>query len=144
MKRNIIPYNPKLKLLARKLRNDSTLGEILLWKELSNKKLYGYDFHRQKPLLNYIVDFYCYELNLVIEIDGVYHTSEEQFKLDIFRKTELENYGLTIIRFSENEVRHEMVNVLRTIENHILEHTPTPLKRGMNNQNENLNPSQQD
>jgi very-short-patch-repair endonuclease len=68
MKRKIIPYNPQLKELARRLRNDGTLGEALLWKELNNKQLYGYDFHRQKPLLNYIVDFYCHELNLVIEL----------------------------------------------------------------------------
>ena len=73
MKRQIIPYHPKLKQLARKLRNDSTLGEVLLWKELCNKQMYGYDFHRQKPLLNYIVDFYCYELSLVVEVDGRYH-----------------------------------------------------------------------
>jgi len=51
MKRKIIPYNTRLKDFARKLRNDSTLGEILLWKEINNKQLYGYDFHRQKPLL---------------------------------------------------------------------------------------------
>jgi len=70
MPRKIIPYQPYLKELARKLRNDSTLGEALLWNELKNKQMYGYDFHRQKPLLNYIADFYCNELNLVIEIDG--------------------------------------------------------------------------
>jgi len=70
MPRKIIPYNPNLKELARKLRNDSTLGEVLLWNEIKSKKLYGYDFQRQKPLLNYIADFYCYELALVIEIDG--------------------------------------------------------------------------
>ena len=81
MRRKLIPYNPKLKDLAKKLRNDSTLGEILLWRELNNKQMYGYDFHRQKPLLNYIVDFYCYKLNLVIEIDGLYHNHEERIKL---------------------------------------------------------------
>ncbi len=120
MKRKIIPYNPKLKELARKLRNDSTLGEVLLWKELNNKKMYGYDFHRQKPLLNYIVDLYCYELNLVIEIDGQYHTHEETYKLDLLREQELEKYNLTIMRFTEQEVRKDMVNVLRTIETYIL------------------------
>jgi very-short-patch-repair endonuclease len=83
MKRKIIPYNPNLKQLARNLRNDSTLGEALLWKELNGKQMHGFDVHRQKPLLNYIVDFYCYELNLVIEIDGHYHNHEEQYKLDV-------------------------------------------------------------
>jgi very-short-patch-repair endonuclease len=122
MKRSIIPYNPKLKELARRLRNDGTLGEVLLWKELNNKQMHGYDFHRQKPLLNYIVDFYCYELNLVIEVDGHYHNHEETYKLDLLREHELEKYNLTIIRFSEQEIRKDMVNVLRTIEQYILEH----------------------
>jgi very-short-patch-repair endonuclease len=113
------------------------LGEILLWKELNNKQFYGHDFHRQKPLLNYIVDFYCYELNLVIEIDGKYHNYEEQNTLDILRDNELQSFGLTIIRFTENEVRHDMINVIRTLEDHYLtfieqqeEHTPPPLSRG--------------
>jgi very-short-patch-repair endonuclease len=124
MRRKIIPYNSNLKLLARKLRNDSTLGEVLLWNELKNKQLYGYDFHRQKPLLNYIVDLYCYELGLVIEIDGQYHNWEEQYDKDIMRDKELGNYGLTVLRFTEQEARKEMQNVLRTIEQHIFERNP--------------------
>ena len=122
MPRNIIPYNPNLKELARKLRNDSTLGEVLLWNELKNKKVYGYDFHRQKPLLNYIVDLYCYELDLVIEVDGQYHNSEEKSQSDLVRDGELSKYNLTILRFTEREVRKDMVNVLRVIETHVLEH----------------------
>jgi len=111
MRRKLITYNPKLKELARKLRNDSTLGKVLLWKEINNKQFYGYDFQRQKPLLNYIADFYCYELNLIIEIDGLYHTHEEQFGNDLLREQELEKYNLTIIRFTEQEVRKDMINV---------------------------------
>jgi very-short-patch-repair endonuclease len=122
MRRTIIPYNPNLKELARKLRNDSTLGEVLLWNELKNKQMYGFDFHRQKPLLNYIVDLYCYELDLVIEIDGRYHDHEEKYNLDLIRDGELAQYNLTILRFTEQEVRKEMVNVLRAIENHVLEY----------------------
>ena len=72
MRTKIIPYNPKLKPLARKLRKNSTLSEILLWKQIKGKKL-GCEFHRQVPINNYIVDFYCHELNLVIEIDGDSH-----------------------------------------------------------------------
>jgi very-short-patch-repair endonuclease len=121
MPRKIIPYNPNLKELARKLRNDSTLDEVLLWNEIKSKKLYGYDFRRQKPLLNYIADFYCYELALVIEIDGMYHHNSEQNELDVLREKELEKYNLTIIRFSEHEVKKDMVNVLRTLEGFILE-----------------------
>jgi very-short-patch-repair endonuclease len=132
MKRRIIPYDPKLKLLARQLRNDSTLGEILLWNELSNKQMMGYDFHRQKPLLNYIVDFYCSELNLIIEVDGYSHDNEQQFFKDCEREKKLIACNLSIIRFSEKEVRYDMFNVLRTIESYIYdqEHTPNPSQEG--------------
>lgn len=75
-RRNIIWYNPALLEKARKLRNESTLSEILLWKYLKGKQMLGYDFHRQKPLNNYIVDFFCNELMLAIEIDGSSHDSE--------------------------------------------------------------------
>ncbi|WP_183580072.1 endonuclease domain-containing protein [Mucilaginibacter sp. X5P1] len=136
MPRKIIPYNSTLKQLARKLRNESTLGETLLWKEIKNKQFHGYDFHRQKPLLNYIVDLYCYELDLVIEIDGSYHNHIETYELDLLREKELEAYNLTIIRFTEQEVKKDITNVLRTIETYILayennaEHTPNPSQEG--------------
>lgn len=121
MKRKVIPYDSKLKQLARKLRKDSTLGEVLLWNELKSKHLHGFDFHRQKPLLNYIADFYCHELGLIIEIDGRYHHNEEQYALDCLREDDLARHDLTIIRFTEMEVRNDMVNVLRTIETYVLE-----------------------
>ena len=124
MRRKIISYNINLKPLARKLRNDSTLGEVLLWNELKNKQLFGFDFHRQKPLLNYIVGLYCYELYLVIEVDGLYHTWEEQDDRDVLRDKELGGFGLTILRFTEQEVRKDMQNVLRTIEQYVFERHP--------------------
>jgi very-short-patch-repair endonuclease len=71
--RKIIPYNPKLKMLARQLRNNSTKAEVKLWMELRGDKMLGYDFHRQKPIDNYILDFFCYELMLGIETDGFTH-----------------------------------------------------------------------
>ncbi|MER3329726.1 MAG: DUF559 domain-containing protein [Candidatus Kapaibacterium sp.] len=76
MKRKIVPYNPKLKELARKLRNESTKSEVTLWLQIKGKALSKYTFLRQKSLGNYIVDFYCYELNLVIELDGLTHSWE--------------------------------------------------------------------
>jgi very-short-patch-repair endonuclease len=75
--RKIIPYKPLLKEIARALRNNSTLGEVLLWKQLRNKQMLGYGFHRQKPLDQFIVDFFCHELNLAIEVDGVSHEADE-------------------------------------------------------------------
>jgi very-short-patch-repair endonuclease len=119
MLRKLIPYKKHLKELAKKLRNDSTLGEALLWNELKNKQMYSYDFHRQKPLLNYIVDFYCSELDLVIEIDGQYHNHSEVYELDLQREKELEVYNLTVMRFTETEVKKDMVNILRTIQGFI-------------------------
>jgi very-short-patch-repair endonuclease len=128
-----ITYNPYLKERARELRNNSTLGEILLWKKLKGKQCYGFDFHRQKPILNYIVDFYCSKLNLIIEIDGYSHNfkTEEDKQRDL----ELTKLGLTILRFSEGEVRNNLDLVLNSlatfIENKLEQHTPaSPLFRG--------------
>ncbi|MBP2834139.1 DUF559 domain-containing protein [Aquimarina sp. U1-2] len=63
-KRKIIPYNPKLKELARQLRNNSTKAEVILWLKLKGEQMYGYDFHRQKPIDNYILELVVhYERN---------------------------------------------------------------------------------
>ncbi len=115
-----IHYNPKLKQLARNLRNNSTLSEVLLWNELKGKKLYGYQFMRQKPIGNFIVDFFCSKLALIIEIDGDSHYHEEAFKADLLRQTELEKLGLNFLRFDDSEVKKDMGNVIRVIENYIL------------------------
>ena len=120
MPKKIIPYNPKLKQLARKLRNDMTLGEVLLWNELKNDKLWGFDFDRQRCIDDYIVDFYCKDLMLAIEIDGMYHTWEETFSRDEERQKKLESFGVTVIRFMEKEVRTDLLNVLRAIEIEII------------------------
>ena len=82
-KRKIIPYNPNLKELARQLRNNSTKAEIILWQKLKGKQMYGYDFHRQKPIDNYLIDFFCHELMLGIEVDGYSHQIIEVFNKDV-------------------------------------------------------------
>jgi len=89
--------------------------------ELKGKQVYGYDFQRQKPLLNYIVDFYCNELELVIELDGYSHQFEEVVIKDENKEAELKKYGLTILRFDDDEIMKDMNNVLRTIEQYIIE-----------------------
>ena len=78
MEERWIRYNPRLKQIARTLRNNMTLSEILLWQQIKGKKVLGYDFHRQKPIDEYVVDFYCPELKLVIEIDGDSHDGKEK------------------------------------------------------------------
>ncbi|MEM9894791.1 MAG: endonuclease domain-containing protein [Bacteroidota bacterium] len=116
-----IHYNPKLKALSRQLRNNSTLSEVLLWDELKAKKMHGYQFMRQKPILNYIVDFYSSKLKLVIEIDGSSHDHEDAYKADVIRQKEIEGLGIHFIRFDDLDVKHQIGNVLRTIENFILD-----------------------
>ena len=119
--KKIIPYNPKLKALAHKLRKTMTDGEILLWNELKNDKLLGFDFDRQRFINDYIVDFYCRDLMLAIELDGMSHNNEEAFIKDEIRQAKLESFGIKFLRFSESEVKNDMLNVLRTIESKAIE-----------------------
>ena len=120
-KRKIIPYNPKLKEFARELRNDSTRTEIFLWLKLKGKQMYGYDFHRQKPIDNYILDFFCYELMLGIEVDGYSHEFLEVFNKDGVKEKRMNELGITVLRFSDEQVLKEMENVISTIEFYIYE-----------------------
>jgi very-short-patch-repair endonuclease len=108
-----------LKEKARLLRLNSTKSEILLWQELKGNKIDGYDFHRQKPLLNFIVDFYCSELKLVIELDGYSHNHNNVVKKDIFKEQKLKEYDLITLRFSDDEVIKDIDNVLRVIKGYI-------------------------
>jgi len=112
--RKLIPYNPKLKLLARELRNNSTLAEVLLWNQIKSKKLHNYQFLRQKPLDKYIVDFFCYELMLAIEIDGESHI--HKIEEDQIRQQRLESLGIFFLRFSDHDVKNNMDGVLKRIE----------------------------
>jgi very-short-patch-repair endonuclease len=116
-----IPYNPNLKSLASKLRKDMTFGEVLLWNELKNDQFLGFDFDRQRCIDNYIVDFYCKELMLAIEIDGMSHNHEEAFLKDEIRQQKLESLGVRFIRFTEAEMKYDMQNVIRAIEGMIIE-----------------------
>ncbi|MES2479287.1 MAG: DUF559 domain-containing protein [Bacteroidota bacterium] len=119
MKRKIIPYNPSLVPLAKQLRQNMTYGEALLWKELKQMKMMGFDFDRQRPILNYIVDFYCKDLMLAIEIDGGSHS--DMLEADEIRQKELENVGVRFLRFNEQFVRNDLINVLYNIQNWIEE-----------------------
>ena len=123
-KRTIIPYNPELKQLARDLRKNMTLSEVLLWNQLKQKNMLGFDFDRQRPIGNYIVDFYCKELSLAIEIDGDSHIY--RYDEDEIRRSELEKLGVKFLRFDDLEVKRHISNVIRVIENWIGENKPTP------------------
>jgi len=119
MPREIIRYNPNLKELAKKLRKKSTLSEILLWNELKGKKILGFDFDRQRPIDNFIVDFYCKDLKLAIEIDGSSHIGKEKY--DFERQKIIESFGVTFLRFSDIDVKMNMEGVLIVIKNWIEE-----------------------
>ncbi len=131
MKKRIIPYNSKIKELARRLRTNVTLSEVLLWKHLKGKQMLGYDFDRQKPRGDYIVDFFCNELMLAIEIDGDTHnyTGEE----DQRRQANLEKLGIKFLRFTDGDVKGNVEGVVAIIEDWVKNHTlptPSPLPRG--------------
>jgi very-short-patch-repair endonuclease len=115
-----LPYNKNLKTFSRKLRNHSTLGEVLLWKQLRAGQMMGYTFARQKPLDRFIVDFCCEPLRLVIEVDGGYHFNPSQMIRDKKRQGILESMGLNFLRFLDDEVRKDMPRVVSTIRNYIL------------------------
>ena len=113
-------YNKKLKTLARTLRKNGTPGEAILWYEvLRAKKFYGLQFNRQYPIENYIVDFICRKIKLVIEIDGRSHNFKVQE--DIIRDDRLRQLGYTILRIPETDIRNDLNNVIRTIEHRIPE-----------------------
>ncbi|MCE7040890.1 endonuclease domain-containing protein [Dyadobacter sp. CY312] len=116
MPRPIIPYNPRLKKLARELRQNMTLSEVLLWNQLKQGQMLGHDFDRQRPIDNYIVDFYCKDLRLAIEIDGSSHDFEEVAENDIVRQERLESLGVHFLRFSDLQVKRDMINVLLAIQ----------------------------
>ena len=124
-KKKIIPYDPKLVEKARELRKNSTYSERLLWKYLKGKQLEGLDFDRQKSINNYIVDFFCNEMMLVVEIDGITHNDSVEY--DRRRQKKLQELGLSILRLNAMEVINNTQGVLQSIRNWVLENRePTP------------------
>jgi len=115
------PYNKKLKQLSRELRKNMTDAERLLWSRLRRKQINGVQFYRQKPLGNYIVDFYCPAVNLVIEVDGGQHYSQSGKLKDAERDQFLSELGLEVLRFSNTEVLSEIDAVVRVIESRVTE-----------------------
>ena len=105
-----LPYNPKLKEFSRSMRGFGEKSEALLWKHLKAKQT-GFAFNRQKPILNYIADFYCKELSLVVEIDGASHFSSEAYKKDQERDRQMQAIGLTIVRVLDSDVRKDANSV---------------------------------
>jgi very-short-patch-repair endonuclease len=111
----MLSYNKRLKMHARKLRKNMTDVENLLWTKLRKKQLKGYQFYRQKIIGNYIVDFFCPRANVVIEVDGSQHYSEEGENRDKRRDNYLRGNGLKVLRFSDREVFENLDGVMESI-----------------------------
>lgn len=112
-----LPYNKNLAEKAKELRKNSTLSEVLLWNKLKNRQFHGIKFIRQKPILDYIVDFYSPDLKPVIEIDGISHADKEEY--DEEREKRLKELGLTVVRFSDKQVKNNMYGVLLELEEYV-------------------------
>lgn len=92
-----------------------TVGEAMVWKVLKGKQMLDYDFDRQRPIDQYIVDFYCKDLMLAIEIDGVSHDSPEAQEADLARQQRLEHLGVKFLRIRDEEVKEDINAVYHTI-----------------------------
>ena len=111
-------FNRKEAKKKRKyLRNNMTKAEIFLWSKLKRKQLSGYKFRRQYSINNYVVDFFCPEIKLAIELDGAVHGYESNIRKDKKRQNEIEALGIKVLRFSNCDIFENMDEVLNNIAN---------------------------
>ena len=102
---------------AEELRKHMTKAELILWKELRNKKLLGLKFRRQHPISRFIADFYRHKHKLVIELDGEIHLKNYVAINDKKREDEIKSLGITVLRFKNNEIINHLESVLQQISN---------------------------
>ena len=117
-----LPYNPTLRQRANELRKTGNISEILLWQQVHRKKFKGYDFDRQKIIGNYIVDFYCANCRVVIEIDGASHDGKGEY--DEKRDRFLERLELTVIHVPTGDVLNRLDDVMSMLYDHPAFQTP--------------------
>ena len=110
---------PFLFKLAKEQRNNPTRAEQFLWEYLKNNKL-GVKFRRQHPVFKYIADFYCHELRLIIEVDGDYHRDSVQTEYDEFRSEDINDFGIKVIRFNNEQVLNDIQLVINQIKQEII------------------------
>ena len=118
-KENNYLYNPFLKNRARDLRKNGTKSEAYLWKFVLSKRLLGYKFLRQRPVLNFIADFMCPELLLIIEADGITHYNDEAKIKDANRQKILEEAGFRVLRFDDFVIIENIGFVNEIVKNEI-------------------------
>ncbi|MEI8341158.1 MAG: DUF559 domain-containing protein [Verrucomicrobiota bacterium] len=111
-----LPYNPALKERARELRRAGNLSEVLLWQQIKNGQFSGLDFDRQKIIGNYIVDFYCAEKAVVIEVDGSSHDSKVEY--DAERDAYLTGLNLSVIHVLDSDVKSNLAGVMQFLQVH--------------------------
>jgi very-short-patch-repair endonuclease len=117
----MLKYNPRLKNKARNLRKNMTDSERILWSRLRGKQLMGIQFYRQKPIGDYIVDFYAPKAKLVIEVDGSQHKESRHLEKDKHRDDFLSDAGLKVLRFNSNEVLKNIDEVLEVVYRTVVE-----------------------
>jgi very-short-patch-repair endonuclease len=115
---------PDVMELAKSLRNTMTYLESFLWEKLKGKQIYGVRFRRQHAIDFYIVDFYCHEARLVIEVDGEIHY--DRIEYDDGRSAEMEKFGIKVIRFTNFEVENNIEKVIKRIEAIVNERIKSP------------------
>ena len=106
---------------AKELRKSETDAEKILWKALRNRRCDGLKFRRQHPVKEFIIDFYCHEFFLGVEVDGSIHENEYVKEYDLNRQAEIENLGITLIRFTNEEVLNSLSRVLNDIKEKVKE-----------------------
>jgi very-short-patch-repair endonuclease len=111
----MLPYDKNLKPPSRQLRNNMTDAERHLWSKIRRKQLTGYQFYRQKPIGDYIVDFFCPKARLVVEVDGGQHFSDETKEYDRIRGEYLHSLGLRVLRFTNSDVLTRIEAVIESI-----------------------------
>jgi very-short-patch-repair endonuclease len=109
---------------ARILRKNMTFYEKLLWARLKGKKIRGLRFRRQHPIDIFIVDFYCHEAKLVIEIDGEIHELQKDY--DEGRSAEMERFDIKVIRFTNDDVKNNIGEVIKIIEEVVYNRIKSP------------------
>jgi len=123
----LLPYNKRLKNLARDLRKNATDAERRRWSKIRGKQLKEYQFYRQKNIGDYIVDFYCPAAKLIVEIDGGQHYSEANIVKDEARDKFLSDLGFSVLRFSNSDVLKNFEGVVTDIYNHLGNPSPADL-----------------
>jgi very-short-patch-repair endonuclease len=115
---------PETFAAAKILRENMTICEKLLWEKLNRKQVSGLRFRRQHPIDFFIVDFYCHEARLVVEIDGEIHKKQKEY--DDGRSAEMERYFIKIIRFKNSEVENSIEDVINIITNEVNKRIKSP------------------